>query len=166
MTCRGRLWATKWMKVGRCLQKWWLGFKITHQNPHIEQVCSRGRNPCCCLSCSVVTDSERPWTIAPQGPLPTWFSRQEYWSGLPFPFSEALPDPGFEPRSPAWQAESLPSEPSEAQFCAKLPQTLLCSLSARAHTSPALRGGSSRKGNRRDKDLTLEEELEKTVGWI
>ena len=38
------------------------------------------------------------------------FSRQEYWSGLPFPSPEDLPDPGIEPRSPAWQADSLPSE--------------------------------------------------------
>ena len=38
-------------------------------------------------------------------------SRQEYWSGLPFPSPEDLPDPGIEPRSPALQADSLPSEP-------------------------------------------------------
>ena len=38
------------------------------------------------------------------------FSRQEYWSGLPFPSPEDLPDPGTEPRSPAWQADSLPFE--------------------------------------------------------
>ena len=39
------------------------------------------------------------------------FSRQEYWSGLPFPSSGHLPDPGFEPGPPALQANSLPSEP-------------------------------------------------------
>ena len=38
------------------------------------------------------------------------FSRQEYWSGLPFPSPEDLPDPGIEPRSPALQADSLLSE--------------------------------------------------------
>ena len=38
------------------------------------------------------------------------FSRQEYWSRLPFPFPEDLPDPGIEPGSPALQADSLPSE--------------------------------------------------------
>ena len=38
------------------------------------------------------------------------FSRQEYWSGLPFPFSEELPNPGIEPWSPALQADSLPFE--------------------------------------------------------
>ena len=39
------------------------------------------------------------------------FSRQEYWSGLPFPSPEDLPDPGTEPGSPALQADALPSEP-------------------------------------------------------
>ena len=39
------------------------------------------------------------------------FSRQEYWTGLPFPPPEDLPDPGIEPRSPELQADTLPSEP-------------------------------------------------------
>ena len=39
------------------------------------------------------------------------FSKQEYWSGLPFPSPGDLPDPGIEPRSPALQADSLPPEP-------------------------------------------------------
>ena len=39
------------------------------------------------------------------------FSRQEYWSGLPFPSPEDLPDPGIEPGSPALRADALPSEP-------------------------------------------------------
>ena len=39
------------------------------------------------------------------------FSKQEYWSGLPFPSPGDLPDPGIEPRSPALQADALPSEP-------------------------------------------------------
>ena len=39
------------------------------------------------------------------------FSRQEYWSGLPFPPPGDLPDPGIKPQSPALQADSLPSEP-------------------------------------------------------
>ena len=38
------------------------------------------------------------------------FFRQEYWSGLPLPSPGDLPDPGFEPRSPALQADALPSE--------------------------------------------------------
>ena len=39
------------------------------------------------------------------------FSRQEYWSGLPFPSPGDLPDPGIEPRSPALEADALTSEP-------------------------------------------------------
>ena len=39
------------------------------------------------------------------------FFRQDYWSGLPFPFLGDLPDPGIEPGSPTLQADSLPSEP-------------------------------------------------------
>ena len=45
------------------------------------------------------------WTVACQAPLSVEFSRQEYWNGLPFPL------PGIEPRSPALQADYLPSEP-------------------------------------------------------
>ena len=41
-----------------------------------------------------------PWTVAYQAPLSMGFSRQEYWSGLPFPSPGDHPDPGIEPRSP------------------------------------------------------------------
>ena len=51
-----------------------------------------------------------PWTVTRQAPLSMEFSRQQYWSGLPFPFSEDLPDPGVKPRSPVWQVDSLPFE--------------------------------------------------------
>ena len=51
------------------------------------------------------------WTVAHQAPLSMGFSRQEYWSGLPFPSPGDLPDPGIEPRSPALQADALTSEP-------------------------------------------------------
>ena len=52
-----------------------------------------------------------PCTVARQAPLPMDFSRQEYWSGLPFPSPGNLPYPGIEPESPALQADSLPSKP-------------------------------------------------------
>ena len=69
------------------------------------------------VSCSVVSDSfATPWTVALQAPLSLRFSRQEYWSGLPFPLPGDLPDPGIEPMSPvspASQADSLVSEPPE-----------------------------------------------------
>ena len=42
-----------------------------------------------------------PWTVAYQAPLSMGFSRQYYWSGLPFPSPADLPNPGIEPRSPA-----------------------------------------------------------------
>ena len=55
--------------------------------------------------------SATPWTVAYQAPLSMEFSRQEYWSGLPFPSLGDLPNPGNEPRSSTLQADALPSEP-------------------------------------------------------
>ena len=52
-----------------------------------------------------------PWTGAYQGPPSMGFSRQEYWSGLPFPSPGDFPDPGIESGSPTLQADALPSEP-------------------------------------------------------
>ena len=52
-----------------------------------------------------------PWIVAYQAPPSMGFSRQECWSGLPFPSPGDLPDPGIEPRCPALQADALPSEP-------------------------------------------------------
>ena len=56
-----------------------------------------------------------PWTVALQAPLSMGFSRQEYWSGLPFPPPGDLPGPGIKhvkfPLSPHWQANSLPLNP-------------------------------------------------------
>ena len=52
-----------------------------------------------------------PRTVAYQAFPSMGFSRQEYWSRLPFPSPGDIPDPGIEPRSPALQADALPSEP-------------------------------------------------------
>ena len=52
-----------------------------------------------------------PWTVAYQAPPSMGFSRQECWSGLPFPPPGDLSDPGIEPGSPALQTDALPSEP-------------------------------------------------------
>ena len=52
-----------------------------------------------------------PLTVAHQAPLSMRFPRQEYWRGLPFPSTGDPPNPGIEPRSPASQADALPSEP-------------------------------------------------------
>ena len=62
------------------------------------------------LSCSIVSDSASPWTVARQAPLSMELSL-EYCSGLPFPSPGDLPNPGIEPRSPALQVNSLPTEP-------------------------------------------------------
>ena len=56
-----------------------------------------------------------PWTVARQGPLSMEFSRQEYWSGLPFPSPGGLLDSGIEPMSAALQVDSLLSEPGKPQ---------------------------------------------------
>ena len=58
-----------------------------------------------------------PWTVAYQAPLSMEFSRQAYWSGLPFPSPGDLPNPGTEPRSPALHADALPSEPPGNAEC-------------------------------------------------
>ena len=50
------------------------------------------------------------WTVAYQAPPSMGLSRQEYWSGLPFPSPGDLPDPGIEPRSPTLEADALTSE--------------------------------------------------------
>ena len=58
-----------------------------------------------------------PWTVVYQASLSMGFSRQEYWSGLLFPSPGDLPDPGIKPRSPALQADALPSEPPGKASC-------------------------------------------------
>ena len=62
------------------------------------------------VSRSVVPDSATPWRVAYQAPPPMGLSRQEYWSGLPFPSPGDLPDPVIKSRSPALQVDSLPAE--------------------------------------------------------
>ena len=78
----------------------------------------RGNNPdqpihkymsVCTCACSVTSVRlfSTPWTVACQAPLSTGFSWQEYWSGLPCPPPENLPDPGIEHKSPALLMDSL-----------------------------------------------------------
>ena len=57
-----------------------------------------------------MSNSVIPWTVAYQAPQSMEFSRQEYWSGLPFPSPSDLPNPGIEPGSPTLQADTLTSE--------------------------------------------------------
>ena len=64
-----------------------------------------------CVSLSVVSNFLPPHGLeALQAPLSLGFSRQEHWSGLPFPSPGDLPNPGIEPGSPALQADSLPTK--------------------------------------------------------
>ena len=82
---------------------------------------SQGKNPGVgyhfLLQCEKVKSLSRvqllatPWTAAYQAPLSIRFSRQEYWSGLPFPSPGHLPDSGIKPRSPSLYTDALPSEP-------------------------------------------------------
>ena len=65
-----------------------------------------------------------PWTVAYQAPPSMGFSRQEYWSGLPFPSPGDLPDPGIEPGSPSLRADTLTSEPPGKPFA-----TVICVVS-------------------------------------
>ena len=61
-------------------------------------------------SLSLVQLFATPWTVAHQAPLFMEFSKQENWSGLPFPSPGDLLDPRIDPRSPALQADFLPSK--------------------------------------------------------
>ena len=79
-------------------------------------VCAHGCNGLVSKSCPTLAT---PWTVACQAPLSMGFPREEHWNGLPFPFARDLPDPGVEPKSPALQADSLPTEPSgKPHMCA------------------------------------------------
>ena len=72
-------------------------------------------------------DFATPWTVAYKASLSMEFSRQEYWSGLPFPSLRDLLDPGIEPRSSALQADALPSEP---KYVKDINRTMIYSLVA------------------------------------
>ena len=73
-------------------------------NQEIDEVQVKVLVPQLCLTLAT------PWTVALQASLAMGFSRQEYWSGLPFPSPGHLPNPRIEPRFPALQADSLPAE--------------------------------------------------------
>ena len=64
----------------------------------------------CCLALCDLMDCSL------QAPLSMGLPRQEHWSGLPFSSPGDLPNPGIEPASPAWQADSLPLSHQESQL--------------------------------------------------
>ena len=70
-----------------------------------------------------------PWTVAYEAPPSMGFSRQECWSGLPFPSPGDLPDPGIEPGSPALEADALTSEPpGKIKYFTRLITSIFISL--------------------------------------
>ena len=83
--------------------------------PHTDKtstLCDRkGAALFVCSSLSCVRLFVTPWTVAFQAPLSLKFPRQEYWSGLPFPFLGDLPDPGIEPGSPALAGSFFTTKP-------------------------------------------------------
>ena len=81
--------------------------------PYSVQKSERIESGVCVCVLSHVQLFAIPRIVAHQAPLSMGFSRQEYWSGLPFPTPGDLPDPGIELRSPTLQADSLPTEPPE-----------------------------------------------------
>ena len=76
------------------------------------------------FSRSVKSDSARPWTISHQAPLSMGFSRQEYWSGLPFPCPGYLPDPGITKLLHLKKQSNYNSK-----TCLQLSQPLYCDIS-------------------------------------
>ena len=82
------------------------------------------------------------WTVACQAPLSMGFSRQEYWSGLPFPFPGDLPSPGIKPGSSALQADPLLTELHKVcLICMRCGENFVLLL--------RLKGGKNRGGDRK-----------------
>ena len=90
------------------------------------------------------------WIVARQGPPSMGFSRQEYWSGQPFPSPGDLPDPGIELWSPAVQADALTSEPPGTQ---RPPQNC---VPVHSPPGPALSSGSHRMRSKFPFSLNLQ----------
>ena len=97
--------------MGFSMQEYWSGVGVTGPIFNSQSLSL----PTCVKvkvkSLSRVWLSAGLWTVAHQAPLSMGFSRQEYWSGLPFPSPGDLPHPGIEPRSPTLQADALTSAP-------------------------------------------------------
>ena len=110
-------------KDGRTREKSWYSQKVSHSQwdcsffKHLNLVfyfCM------CAQSLSCVWLLEAPWTVAHQAPLSMEFSRQKYWSGLPFPSLGYLPDPVIEPvslASPALAGGFFTSSTTRIYFC-------------------------------------------------
>ena len=114
-----------WLAILLCTGKYHFAFLFSSQASYIQSSSSRNcgpfTNPICPLTSFLGGDGGGlfakscptlaiPWTVAFQAPLSRRFSRQEYWSGLPFPSPGDLPNPDIKPRLPALQADDLPTE--------------------------------------------------------
>ena len=119
---------TSWQTDGETMETMrdfiFLGSKITANGDYSHEIkrCLLLGRKVKVKSLSRVRLLATPWTVAYQDPLSMGFSRQEYWSGLPFPSPGDLPDPGIEPRSPALQADALLTEllgKPLSQYCYK-----------------------------------------------
>ena len=111
---QGYYWVT-WVQFRLCAKMpWRWDVRLGTQGINIQHVSwvilfrldEIGKKKKCAKSCPTLGI---PWTVACQAPLSMGFSRQEYWIGLPFPSPGELPDPGIKPRSPALQADALPT---------------------------------------------------------
>ena len=116
-----------WCKIIN-LRNWYglytLSFK-TESEIEVAQSCPTLCNPC------------DPWTVAHQAPPSVGFSRQEYWSGLPFASPGYLPDPGIEPRSPTLQVDALTSAPpGKPLFCVLRSLQIFSFLATATHLQP------------------------------
>ena len=107
--CLPRNWSLVPKSLGKtALRHVFVFFSFIRGSPNISVIFESESD-----SHSVVSNSMQPSGLySPQAPLFMEFSRQEYWSGLPFPSPGDLPDPGIKPRSPALQEDSLPSAPA------------------------------------------------------
>ena len=101
--------------MGFSRQEYWRGLSC----PPTEDLPNRGTEPVSLMSCALGSGfftTSATWEDL-SGSSMMGFSRQECWSGLPFPSPGDLPDPGIEPGSPALQADTLPSEPPGKPLC-------------------------------------------------
>ena len=84
-------------------------YRVVPHSSRLEKACSQQQRPCClCFSCSVVSNSATPWTVAHEAPLSKELPGKDTRVGCQFPPPRFLPDPGIKLASPALQADSLP----------------------------------------------------------
>ena len=112
-----------------------------------------------CLLLSRIQLFVTPWTVAFLASLSLEFSRQEYWSGLPFPSPGTLPDPGIEPGSPALQRDSLPPEPPK-----KPSPPILLQITTESHIRSRIWGKKSTKVQREEKNEPVNKIRPRGVG--